>query len=155
MNNNPATLFAVTEVELTYRNKMKPSDRLQVRSSANAYDIFMSVWNMNKIQLAEQFYLLLLDRGNRCLGISHVFTGGVSTCIVDPKIVFATALKANASSMILAHNHPSGNLQPSKADMTLTEKLKNGGEIMDIQVADHLIVSPDAYYSFSDEGLSF
>ncbi|MFT3909722.1 MAG: JAB domain-containing protein [Ferruginibacter sp.] len=155
MQNNIQTLFTVSEVELFYRNKIKPNDRIHLKGVAHAYDILLSAWDMNKIDLIEQFYILLLDRNHTCLALSHISTGGVSSCIVDPKIVFATALKAKASSIILAHNHPSGNTQPSKADINLTEKLKSGGELLDINVVDHIIVTPTKYYSFAEEYVPF
>lgn len=146
-------LFSVTEVELVYRNKIRQDDRLMINTAETAYEVFMSAWDMNKIELCEQFMILLLDRGNHCLGISNISTGGISTCIVDPKIVFATALKAKASGILMAHNHPSGNLKPSRADISLTEKIKQAGQLLDISIMDHLIVTPQSYYSFANEGL--
>lgn len=146
-------LFAVTEIELVYRNKVSQADRIQINSADGAYDIFLNAWDMNKIDLCEQFMILLLDRGNHILGIANISTGGISACVVDPKIVFATALKAKASGIIMAHNHPSGNLKPSNPDIHLTEKLKEGGRLLDISVMDHLIVTPRSYYSFANEGL--
>lgn len=147
------SLFSVTEIDIVYRNRIKPTDRPKVSSASRAYDVLMNAWDMNKIELVEQFNILLLDRGNSCLGISNISTGGVSACFVDPKIVFATALKARASGLILAHNHPSGNLKPSEADIQLTRKLREGGKLLDLSVWDHLIVTPTSYYSFADDGL--
>lgn len=147
------TLFEITEVELIYRNKVNRSDRRKITSSESSFDAFLLVWNMNKIELVEQFMILLLDRSNNCLGISNVSTGGLSSCLVDPKIIFATALKAKASGMVLAHNHPSGNLTPSNADIEFTKKIKQGGQLLDISIFDHLIISPKHYYSFGDEGM--
>ncbi len=149
----PRHLFSVTEVELVYRNKIKPEERPKVRHSSNAYDLLLAAWDMNKIELVEQFMILLLDRSNACLGISLVSTGAISACLVDPKIIFATALKARASSIVLAHNHPSGNMRPSQADISLTQKIVLGGKYLDIGVPDHLLISPTGYYSFGDEGL--
>lgn len=146
-------MFAVTEVELVYRNKVRQADRLKIATAENAYDIFLSAWDRNKIDLVEQFLIMLIDRGNHVLGVSNISTGGISACLVDPKIVFATALKGKASGIIMAHNHPSGNLKPSNADIALTEKLKEGGKLLDIQVLDHLIVTPQTFYSFANEGL--
>lgn len=153
MQNNQQSLFTVSEVELVYRNKVKPADRLKIMSPENAYDVFLSAWDLNKIDLVEQFYLLMVDRAQNCLGIAHLFTGGTSACLVDQKIIFAMALKANASSIFIAHNHPSGNLNPSKADTLLTEKIKAGADILDIKLQDHLIVRPLNYYSFAENGL--
>ncbi len=149
----PHSLFSVSEVELVYRNKVNPSDRPKITHSHDAYDIFLNAWDLNKMDLVEHFNILLLNRANHCIGFSHIASGGTSSCIVDPKIVFATALKANANSIIAAHNHPSGNLQPSSADIALTEKLAKLGKMMGMPLMDHLIVTPLKYYSFAEDGL--
>ncbi len=146
-------LFKVNEVEIIYRNTIPYQDRLQITSSATAYEILLATWDANRLELVEQFKILLLDQKNNCLAVSGIATGGLSACIADPKIIFATALKAGASALILAHNHPSGNLQPSEADKALTRKLKEGGRLLDIAVLDHLIITPRNYRSFADEGL--
>lgn len=145
--------FSVTEVELIYRNLVKQKDRIKVTEASHAYDILLSVWDMNKIELIEEFVVLLLDRNNACLGVSKVSVGGITACVADPKIVFATALKARACGLILAHNHPSGNLKPSQPDLSLTSQFREAGKLLDIPVLDHLIVTPTAYYSFANEGL--
>lgn len=148
-------LFSVTEIELTYRNPKRPSERPRIQDPQRAYDIFLSAWDMNKIELQEEFKIMLLDRANHCIGISHVAAGGTSSCLVDPKLVFATALKARASGIICAHNHPSGSIEPSDADIQLTEKLKAGGKLLDISMLDHLIISPHGLYSMANEGPVF
>lgn len=102
--------------------------------------------------MVEQFKVLLLNNANKVLGIADISTGGISSTVADPRIVFATALKANASKIILAHNHPSGNLQPSQTDKELTAKMKEGGRYLDLHVIDHLIITNDGYYSFGDQG---
>lgn len=150
---NGLSLFSVTEVELVYRNKVNPCDRPKLTSSQHVYDVLLSAWDQNKIELMEQFSILLLDRSNHCLGVSLISTGGVSACAIDPKIIFATALKGRASALILAHNHPSGNLNPSPEDKRLTQKLVEGGKVLDISVLDHLIITPRGFRSFADEGL--
>ncbi len=108
---------------------------------------------MNRIDLVEQVYLLLLNRRNACIGISEIASGGTAACIVDPKVVFATALKANASAIILSHNHPSHNLTPSLSDKKLTDQLASAGIFIGIPLLDHLIVTSKDYYSFADQGL--
>ena len=155
MHGTSRTLFAVSEIELTYRHKLKPEDRLKIYDASMAYNVFMTVWDMNKIDLVEQCYLMLLDRNKACMGISHISTGGVSSCIVDPKIIWGIALKARANSVILAHNHPSRNPEPSRADRQITDKLCEGGKILDIGFDDHLIVNPRDYYSFANMGLIY
>jgi DNA repair protein RadC len=153
MQKNIPTLFSVSEVELVYRNKVKPADRIKIASPEQAYNAFINAWDLNKIDMVEQFYALFVDRAHNCLGISNMFTGGVSSCLVDMKIIFATALKMNASSIFVAHNHPSGNIVPSRADKVLTEKIRDGGKLLDILLLDHLIVTPFKYYSFTEAGL--
>jgi DNA repair protein RadC len=147
------SLFQVSEIEISYRPKFKASERPRITCSKDIYEILSQSWDMNKIDLLEQFKILLLNRGNKVLGIYEVSTGGMAGTITDPKLIFGTALKGCASSIILAHNHPSGNLKPSQADINLTRKVKDGGNLLDIAVLDHLIVTSEGYYSFADEGL--
>jgi DNA repair protein RadC len=146
-------LFQVSEVELTYRTKIPYADRPVITESRNSYDILMELWDQNKIELLEEFKILLLDRRNAVLGFVPVSSGGISSCIIDPKILFVAALKARASSIVMAHNHPSGNLRPSKQDKDLTQKIKSAGLLLDISVLDHLIITRENYYSFADNGL--
>jgi len=144
----------VTEIQLTYNNKVKAIDRPQITSSNDAYFVLESNWS-NQMELLEEFNILLLDRSNRVMAMCPISKGGVSSTVVDIKIVFAAAIKGRASAIILAHNHPSGNLQPSRIDIDLTKKFKQAGELLDIKILDHLILSPEGdYYSFSDEGLT-
>jgi DNA repair protein RadC len=143
----------VTEIKLIYQNKVKATDRPQVTGSQDVYQILLANWS-EQIGFIEEFYILLLDRSNRVMGHYKVSQGGLAGTVVDPKVVFSAALKARASSLILAHNHPSGNLKPSQADTDLTNKIKQGGELLDIAILDHLILSPEGgYFSFADEGL--
>jgi DNA repair protein RadC len=150
---NQISLFQVSEIEVIYRPKFKASERPKIACSKDIYEILYQSWDMNKMELQEQFKIIMLNRGNKVLGIFEVSTGGMAGTIADPKLIFGTALKGCASSIILAHNHPSGNLKPSQADINLTRKIKDGGELLDIAILDHLLVTPDGYYSFADEGL--
>ncbi|MBL7870526.1 MAG: JAB domain-containing protein, partial [Cyclobacteriaceae bacterium] len=97
--------------------------------------------------------VMLTNRANKVLGIFEVSTGGISGTVADPKLIFAAAIKAAASGIILSHNHPSGNLQPSQADIDLTRKIKEAGRFLEIQLLDHIIITTEGYYSFADEGL--
>lgn len=143
----------VAEVELIYRNVVKPSQRPIVTDSKQVYSLLTSNWDENKIEFIEQFKILLLNTANKVLGIFEVSTGGVAGTVADPKLIFMAALGANASAIILSHNHPSGNLQPSPQDLSLTKKIAEGGKILDIRVLDHLIITTEGYYSFADEGV--
>lgn len=101
----------------------------------------------------EEFWLLLLSRSNKLISKELISKGGLSGTLADPKIIFHIALQHQASSVILAHNHPSNNLKPSQQDIELTKKLHQAGKILDIGVLDHLIITDDGYFSFADEGL--
>lgn len=150
---NQISLFQVSEINVSYRPKFKASERPIISSSQDCYNIFSSSWDTNKMELLEQFKVLFLNRANRVLGIFEVSSGGMSGTVADPKLIFSAALKTCATSIILAHNHPSGNLKPSQADINLTRRIKAGGELLDIQVLDHIIVTAESYLSFADEGL--
>jgi len=147
--------FQVAEISISYSSKIKNSERPKLNSSREVFQVFSETWDSGKIELLEQFKVLLLNRGNRVIGLFEVSSGGISGAIADPKLVFGTALKACASAIVLAHNHPSGNLRPSQADIDLTKKMKAGGRLLDIDVLDHLIITTEGYYSFGDEGMMF
>lgn len=149
----PEVLNQVAEVELIYRSKVKASERPKITRSADAYELFMKYWNENKLEFVEEFKVMLLNKANKVLGICELTTGGVSGTVADPKLIFITALKCNASYVAIAHNHPSGNLKPSKADEQLTLQIKEAGKFLDLPLLDHLIVTTEGYYSFADEGL--
>jgi len=146
-------LFKVAEVQLTYKPKYKPAERPTVLTANQAYKILISHWSLDRIGFLEESKMLLLNRRNSVLGIVDISIGGISGTVIDPKVVFVVALKAGASGIILAHNHPSEQLNPSQEDIKLTKKLKEGGKLLDIEVLDHLIISRDSFYSFSDNGM--
>ncbi|OJW81776.1 MAG: DNA repair protein [Bacteroidetes bacterium 46-16] len=145
-------MYNVAEIELVYKTKIKASQRPKVTSSKEVYNVLLQSWDKNKIEFVEQFKILLLNRCGRILGIVEVSTGGIAGTVADPKVIFSAALKANASSLILAHNHPSGNIKPSEADKYLTRKIKEVGKLLDISVLDHIIVTTEGYCSLADEG---
>ena len=145
-------LSVIAEIELVYKSSVKPSLRPKINSPQDAYEILLAGWDQNKIDFVEQFKVLLLNRGNKVLGIYEVSTGGVTATIADPRLVIIAALKANAVNIMLCHNHPSGSLNPSKADEELTNKIKQAALFHDITTLDHLIISRDEYFSFANEG---
>ena len=144
--------FKVSEIEIQYRNKVKSTDRLKISGSKDAEEIFRPIFQ-DLIEHREAMYCLYLNRANKVLGYFLVGLGGVSGVVADPKLIFQTALKANASGIILAHNHPSGNATPSQADIDLTKKVKEGARLLEMSLLDHVILLPDnGYFSFADEG---
>ncbi len=146
-------LLQVTEIKLSCHNKVKPSERRKIDGSQSAYDLLLEAWDRTRIELVEECKLLMLDRIGACIGLSTIATGGVAGCLINTKIVIAAALKARASDIILAHNHPSGSLSPSKPDDAMTERLCEASRLLDIRFIDHLIVTPYDYYSYADNGL--
>lgn len=142
----------ITEIEVAYRSLIPKANRRKINTSKDAYDIFMSIWDNNLIEYQEHFWILILNRANEVIGTKCMFKGGVSSTIVDVKLLLGLALKCNASSIIVAHNHPSGNMTPSKEDLKLNAKLKNATKQVDIQFLDNLIVTINGYTSFLDEG---
>ena len=144
----------ISEVRLVYRTKVRASERLQVKCSKDAYDIFMENWDLDSIEHIEEFKLMLMTRSNKVLGVASISKGGISGTVTDVRIILQYAIKSNASGMIICHNHPSGNLNPSESDTKITQKIKEAGNLMDIQLLDHLILTLDgSYYSFADNGL--
>jgi len=142
----------LAEINITYRNKQKHSDMRKVSCSGDAAEVLRSVWS-NQIEYREEFIILCLNRANKVLGYSKISSGGTAGTVADPKIIFQIALKANASSIILAHNHPSGNTEPSESDRKHTAKLRKAGSLLDIQVLDHIIITAESFKSFADDGL--
>ncbi|RZK39907.1 MAG: DNA repair protein [Pedobacter sp.] len=123
------TAFKVAEVEVSYKSNYNITERPRINSSHDAYRLLIQHWQLGKIELLEEFKVILLNTSNRVLGIVDISVGGVSGTLADPRIIFAVALKTNSSKLILSHNHPSGNLTPSEADKRLTQKLKEGGKL--------------------------
>jgi len=143
----------ISEVKLVYRTKVKASDRLQVKCSKDAFDIFMGNWEQDSIEHIEEFKLMLLTRSNKVLGIASISKGGINGTVTDVRIILQYAIKANSSGIIVCHNHPSGNINPSESDTKITQKIRESGNLMDIQLLDHLIITAEEYYSLADNGL--
>lgn len=143
----------ISEISLNYKRKVKACERPKVSCSKDAEKLFRENWNDLTINLYEEFKILLLDRNNSCMGIVPISQGGVSGTLVDAKLVFASALKARACAIILGHNHPSGNLKPSQADISLTKRLVTGAHYLDLKILDHLILTDSTYTSFADDNM--
>ncbi len=140
----------ICEVEISYSSKIKASDRFKVCSSEDAMLAFRSVWpNMDHIEYS---YVLLLNRRNGVLGAHQLSKGGMTGAIIDLRVIFQVAIKCCATSIILAHNHPSGNLNASDADRQITRKVAEAGKILDITLLDHLILTSESFHSMADNG---
>lgn len=143
----------LAEVEMSYKSKVKPSERETIRSSYDGYQVLQNVYSDDRIEHVEEFIILLLNRCNKVLGWVKISQGGITGTVADPRIIFQAALITNATSIILSHNHPSGNRTPSSADIDLTKKISAAGKTLDISIYDHIIITTNGYYSFADEGL--
>ena len=138
------------EVELRWKTKSK--DLVRIASSHDAYQYALQLYDPGIMGIREEFNAIFLNRNNKVVAWSKISQGGVSGTVVDIRFILKTVLDIMASAVILCHNHPSGNIQPSEADLSLTMKIKNACAYFDIQVIDSLILSDEKYYSFADEG---
>lgn len=141
----------IAEIEVSYSTNSNNISK--VSCSKDSFEVFIKSWNNKTIELQEEFKILLLNRNNQVLGIYTLSKGGTTQTIVDIKLLFSVVLKCNAQSIILAHNHPSGNIMPSQADKKITNKIAKASKLLEISLLDHLIISKNKYYSFADEQL--
>ena len=143
-------ISVITALELGKRRRMAEAlQRKKVVSSAHAFEVLQPL--IGDLP-HEEFWVIYLSNSNKVLATRCISKGGMTGTMADTRMIFKEGLHLNATAMILAHNHPSGNLKPSHPDKTLTNKLIKAGELMDIKVMDHLIVTEHQYYSFADEG---
>ncbi|PID92392.1 MAG: hypothetical protein CSA96_03345 [Bacteroidetes bacterium] len=143
------TILAAMEVGRR-RSTSQAESKQAVKSSGMVFKLFHPL--LGDLE-HEEFWLLMLNRANRVLGRYKVSQGGLSGTVIDTRIILKKALDNLASSIIVCHNHPSGNKQPSEADVRITEKLKKAADIVEITLLDHVIIADKHYFSFADEGL--
>ncbi len=151
-------MTALTQTaELTVSYQVTPdwSSLPIIGSSEDAYKAIYPFFPLHTVALKEHFIVCYLNRANKMVGVYHISSGGITVTVCDPRIILGTALKVAAVSIVLSHNHPSGNLKASTADIELTKRLVEAGKLMDISILDHLIVTPEEgrYLSFADQGL--
>lgn len=143
--------YKVGEVKLSYKPKFK--NQQKVTSSEDAYKYLLSTYKKETICYKEYFKVLFLNQANQILGYTLISEGGISETIADIRLIFQAALLTNSVALILAHNHPSGNLKPSPEDIRLTKQIREASNFMRIKILDHIILSDTEYYSFADEGM--
>jgi len=132
------------------RQLTDPKTMPLVTSSRAAYDVIAPILaDINH----EEFWIILLNRGGRLMKKLRISSGGVNAVLADARLIFKPAIETLASTIILVHNHPSGNLKPSQEDNNITKKLQEGAKLLDLTVADHLIITHTGYYSYADEGM--
>lgn len=140
----------VSEIQISYFPNI--IDTI-ISDSKSSYRIALSYWNLNTIEIFEEVKVIFLNNALKVIGFYSLSKGGISSTVVDIRLVLSIALKSVATHIILVHNHPSTNLKPSKADMDITQKLKTGCDFLDIKLLDHLIINKECYFSFADDGL--
>jgi len=141
-------------IKTVYLDKVPVKDRIKISSSRDAYKAFMEHWDQDTIGMAESGYIMLLNSHLRVLGIEKIADGGANSCLFDKVRILRTVLSTSAVSFILAHNHPSGNTKPSKADLVVTKELQKVAKLIGLQLFDHIIVTPnDGYLSMADENI--
>jgi DNA repair protein RadC len=144
-------ISVIAALELGKRRRgAEAIERKKVSSSMDVFEYFSSILSDLNFEV---FYILLLNRANKIIRHISISEGGISGTVADPKKIFKLALENHASSIILCHNHPSGNINPSGADLSLTKKLRQAGEMLDLPVLDHIIIGEEKYYSFADENV--
>ncbi|MBL4898600.1 MAG: strawberry notch family protein, partial [Colwellia sp.] len=143
----------VPEVKVKLHRSTRKKFLGKITRSSEVADFIRSIFKRGEIQVQEQFIVLYLNRSNQILGYYKHSIGGISGTLADVRLILSTALKTTSVAIILAHNHPSSNTQPSEADKKITQKIANAAKLMDISVLDHVIITKDSYYSFADEGL--
>lgn len=144
--------WAVSEVEISYKPAKHP---VKITGSDTANEIFQQIWDPQLLHVQEQFYVLFLNQDNYVLCWRLIGTGTGNYCAVDNKLLATIVCKTLAHSVIIAHNHPSGNPKPSKADELLTRKLQEMLRLFDVPLIDHLIITGNSYFSFADENLIY
>ncbi|MEO5673501.1 MAG: DNA repair protein RadC [Chitinophagales bacterium] len=145
---------AITIVAALELGRRRQSSEVKEKEKfTSSRDIFETIYPMLADKQHEEFWILLLNRANKLIEKIQISTGGLTGTVADVRMIFEHAIKSKATSVILSHNHPSGNLSPSQTDIDLTKKMVKGGETLDIKVLDHIIIGDNQYYSFADEGM--
>lgn len=143
------------EVTLNYKyHNPSIKDRPLITNSSEAVEVIKLVIDMQRIALQEQFIVIYLNQANKVIGTMNVFSGSIKSTVIDIKLILASGILLMSSGVIVAHNHPSGNLKPSREDLALTKRLSTALQYMEMKLVDHFIITPDDdYLSFANEGL--
>ena len=142
----------ISEIEVAYR-PLSTTILNPITQSKDAYELIIREWDDNILEMIEEVKVIFLNRTNKQIGIYNLANGGITGCVVDIRIILSVALKTLATGVILVHNHPSGNLNPSSEDRKITNELQKACEIMNITLLDHLIVTRKGFFSFADANL--
>jgi DNA repair protein RadC len=149
-----ASVEFLNEIKVQYEHKPVKIGKGTIKRSEDVIPILKEIYNLDRITYQEEVVVLMFDFSQKLIGYFKLSSGGLTSTIVDTRLLFSVALKSLATGVILSHNHPSGNLKPSSQDIEMTKRLYEAAKIMEINVLDHIIVSPDpsSFYSFADHG---
>ncbi len=143
----------IPEFKIGLKKKGSFEEMFPVESPESAADFCRKCFDSDMIDWKEEFIVIALNRANKAIGFYKISSGGITGTVADPRVIFQFALLCNASTIILSHNHPSGNKKPSEGDREITHKIAEVGRLLDIKVLDHIIVTSEGYYSFSENDL--
>ena len=152
-SNNSSQSHHFAEVSLRYSPSADMALRPKLHAPNDVFEYLLKLWDLDTIEISETFYVLLFNNKNRLLGWSQISKGSRSATVVDVGHIVTLALLGNASHLVIAHNHPSGELRPSRADIRITGRLVEALGLHDIRLNDHLIINRQEYYSFVEQGL--
>ena len=141
----------IKEMEVIYHPTKLPVER--ITSPLKSVNLIRQFYNPDKISVQEECIVFYLNNSNVVTGFNRLSRGGISAVIVDIRLILATALKSLSSAVLIAHNHPSGNVKPSQQDIDLTNRLNEACKLMELSLLDHVIITHDSYYSFIEEGM--
>ncbi len=148
------TDFTIQEMEVVYLPTKLTTNEESISNSRSAYNVLRQFFNPSTINYQEECIVLYLNHASKIIGAHKLSKGGINATIVDTRIILATALKSLSTAIIVAHNHPSGKLEPSDADKKITKRLSDACKLLDLALLDHIILAPEnAYFSFADNGL--
>lgn len=142
----------LAEIRAVYKTRCKPSQRTKVKEPIDIVKYLRQIWNQDTLDLSEDFLIVCLNGGHHVNGWVKISSGGINSACVDTRLIFAIALQTASTAIILAHNHPSGSLEPSIEDKDLTTRIRNAGNLLSIKVLDHIILTRESFFSFADNG---
>lgn len=138
--------------QLKVKVRATKGDEFYIKNSDDVVKVLRNIFNADTLQWTEEFIVVCLNRAHKVIGYYKVGSGGFSGVVCDPKVIMTMALQSSASALIVAHNHPSGNINPSEADKTMTDKINGACKLLDMTLLDHIILTAHSHYSFAEEG---
>ena len=143
----------LAEIRAVYKSRTKAGERRPIRGPKDVEGYLRAIWNKGTLELVEEFVVVCLNGSHQAIGWVKVSSGGFNATAIDPRVIFAIALQTASTAIVVAHNHPSGNREPSEQDKEVTRRLKEAGRLLGIAVLDHVILTRESSFSFTENGL--